>query len=346
MKRRLLVFMLVFAMMLTACAAPEPEETTPAPTPKPTVSVTPTPEPTPSPTPEIKDVSFTTGLPFFNEYKPVIAVIENSPAARPQTGLQTADVVYEVPVEGSITRFVCVFSDNVPEKIMPIRSARPPFLYIQNEWNAVFMHFGGSGEKEVDFNKPYSYYGHPLKKQVKIDVDGLKGKWNKIYKRISGIKAPHNVEANALAAQALYDYNPEPLHWLFGQDTAYPGETVSKISLKMCADKENYVSYEYDAKSDTYLRFMEGKKFSSKETNEQVHVKNIIVQYSTYDSVEGIKLWKLVGSGNADIYVGGKLVKGKWERKSESSKTVFYDAEGKQIVLRPGNTWIHLHPNP
>ena len=121
MKRILMVaFALIVAVMMMACGAETPDvqptptpTSTPAPTPTPTPSPTPTPVPTPT-----GPVSYTTGLPFDGAYKPVMVVIENSVPARPQTGLQTADVVYEVPVEGSITRFVCVFSDNVPEGVM------------------------------------------------------------------------------------------------------------------------------------------------------------------------------------------------------------------------------------
>jgi hypothetical protein len=332
-------------LSLAACGAAEPE---PVATATPVKTAVPTPVPTPEPTPEPTldpNVSRTTGLPYTGEYKPVLSVIENSPAARPQTGLQTADIVYEVPVEGSITRFVCVFSDNVPEEIMPVRSGRVPFLYIQHEWDAVFMHYGGSGCEKQDYSKPYSYYGHELYDDVKYDVDGWTGKWNDYYHRVSSASAPHNVVGNPKLAQELYDYQPVPISWMFDKNVNYSGENISEINLKMCTDDENYVSYEYDSAQDVYKRFMMGKVFKSKETGEQVTVKNIIVQYSSYESVQGIKLWKLTGEGDADYYIGGKLVRGTWKRPTVEDDTVFFDNEGKQIILRPGNTWIHLHPS-
>jgi hypothetical protein len=174
----------------------------------------------------------------------------------------------------------------------------------------------------------------------------MKSKWKAYFRRVSGIKAPHNSEGNPLLAQELYDYEPNPLGWQFDENVSYPGETVSEISLKMCARSASFITYQYDAEKDVYLRFMGGKKFTSAETKQQVHVKNIIVQYSTYNSVQGIKLWSMVGNGSADYYIGGKLIKGSWERKSDDSVTIYYDDKGEQIVLRPGNTWIHIHPNP
>jgi len=301
----------------------------------------PTPEPTATP---VLNLSYTTGLPFDGEYKPVMAVIENAPAARPQTGLQTADVVYEVPVEGSITRFVCVFSDNVPDKILPVRSGRVPFLFIQHEWDAVFMHYGGAGT--TGNHTPVSFYGHPLHDEIKIDVDGLKGKWSGYYKRVSGIGAPHNVQGDPKKAQQLYNYSPAPLGWLFSGGSAYPGDTVSEINLKMCSNDPNFISYTYDPVNDVYMRFMNGKAFMSAETGKQLTVKNIIVQYSTYLAMSGYKVWNMVGSGSADIYIGGKLIKGSWERSSADGRTIYKDDKGSQIVLRPGNTWIHISPNP
>ena len=88
----------------------------------------------PTGTSGIIKLSYTTGLPTEAPYQPVMVVIENSTDARPHTGLQTADVVYEVPVEGDITRFIAVFQDDVPTGVMPVRSGRAPFLCIQAEW--------------------------------------------------------------------------------------------------------------------------------------------------------------------------------------------------------------------
>lgn len=321
---------------------------TPAPSPAATAAPAPAATPiaipisTPALTPAPQQLSYTTGLPFEGEYKPVLAVIENSPAARPQVGLQTADIVYEVPVEGSITRFVCVFSDNVPEKVMPVRSGRVPFLYIRREWDSVFMHFGGSGA--AGNHNDYSFYGHKLYDEIKFDIDGLKGKWNKYFYRADNIGAPHNVVGNPLKAQSLYDYQPEPLGWLFDADVRYPGDTVSEINLTLCSGDSNYVSYAYDPEKDAYLRSMNGKPFSSAETGEQVSVKNLIVQYSTYHVSSKIKLWNLVGEGKADFYIGGKMIKGSWKRESADSPCLFYGGNGSRIVLLPGNTWIHFSP--
>lgn len=346
-----ILFISVFIFITASCGTNNRTSSavsqTPAGTPEvtPALTITPLPITVQTVTPSASSgqkLSYTTGLPFSGEYKPVMADIENSSAARPQTGLQTADVVYEVPVEGSITRFVCVFSDNVPEKITPVRSGRVPFLYIQHEWDAVFMHYGGSGAD--DDTAAYSYYGNPLRSQIKVEIDGLKGKWDKYFYRSSDRKAPHNVVGNPKLAQQLYNYDPKPLGWLFGGDSAYPGDTVPEIDLKMCSDDSKFVSYTYDKDNDVYLRSMDGEPFLCAETGKQLTVKNIIVMHSTYVQSAVVKVWNMTGTGNADIYIGGKLIKGSWERATANDVTVFKDNNGKQIVLRPGNTWIHISP--
>jgi hypothetical protein len=320
---------------LSAAAATEPP--TPVPTPTPAPTPVPTPEATPSPAPSVQ-LSYTTGLPFSGDYKPVMVVIENNKKARPQTGLQTADVVYEVPIEGGETRFVCIFSDNIPEMVMPVRSGRVPFLHIQHEWNAVFIHYGGSPG-----NASYTFYGNSLHDKIKIDIDGVHG-YGKYFKRKAHVASVHSVMTYPQKAQKLYNYNPQPLHWKFDSNISYSGDQVLKINLYMCSNDKNFVSYTYDPVNDVYLRFMNGKVFKSAETKKQVCVKNLIVQRSTYVTRAGahLKVWDLVGNGIADIYIGGKHIKGSWEKKTEDSETVFYDDTGKQIVLRPGNTWIEI----
>jgi hypothetical protein len=289
--------------------------------------------------------STTTGFDFEGDYKPVMAVIENSTAARPQLGLQTADVVYEVMVEGSTTRFVSVFSDKVPEQILPVRSGRVPFLYIQQEWDGLFMHFGASGHGVAN-PADYTFFGNKLYKDIKIDLDGLTGNKDGIFKRVNTAPAPHNVMANPLLAQKLYDYQPKPLDWKFDATVFYPGESVTAIDLPFTTSNGKYVSYTYDFDKGVYFRSMSGVPFIAAETKKQLEVKNVIVQYTSYSTKGGVyKDWVLVGSGRADFYTGGMYVQGSWSKESPTAQTIFKDAEGNQIVLKPGNTWIHIHPN-
>jgi hypothetical protein len=204
------------------------------------------------------------------------------------------------------------------------------------------MHFGGSGSGNSAAPN-FTFYGNGLHGNIKADVDGLKGKWNDYYYRVMDKKAPHNVMGNPQLAQKLYDYTPEPLKWEFDSNVAYSGADVKQIDLDMTTNNKDFVSYTYDATQDAYLRFMKGKEFKSAETGKQVAVKNIIVQYSTYEKIDVYKVWQMTGSGKADFYIGGKMVKGTWSKDADSSQTMYYDDKGEPIVLKPGNTWIHFN---
>lgn len=349
-KISLIIYVIFIALILISCAGPEqePEPTQVAvatPSPSPSPSPTPSASPIPTTTEPIVPKSYTTGLPFDGEYKPVLVSIENSPAARPQLGLQTADVVYEIPVEGSITRFLCLFSDNVPEEVLPVRSARVPFLYVIKEWDCMFLHYGGSGSSNKNGSEPYNFYGHKLYDDIIFDVDGHSGDWNDYYKRVDYANAPHNVMGNPALAQQLYDYDPKPLTWKFSDEATYTGEITAEINLSMCSGVSNYITYKYDEQSQLYMRSMQGKPFVSKETNSQLSVKNIVVQYCNHKVDSKIRLWELTGEGKADFYIGGIHIEGSWKRESAEDQTQYFDSDGNQIILMPGNTWIHIHPN-
>ena len=144
---------------------------------------------------------------------------------------------------------------------MPVRSARVPFLFIVDEYNAPFMHWGGSGIDNPNGNEPYNVYSHHLRDKA-YDIDGISGHWSDYYYRDKSKPAPHNVVGNPLLAQQnIYDYKPELPSWLFDKDVSYQGEDGTEIELRLCSNVDNYVSYKYDEDTGKYLRFMSGQQF-------------------------------------------------------------------------------------
>ena len=268
-------------------------------------------------------------------------MIENAPAARPQTGLQAADIVYEALAEGGITRFFCLFNDNMPEIAGPVRSLRIYYMMIQKEWDSILVHFGGpstSGEANI-YGKNSDY--------IKIRINGLKG-GSKYFWRV-GSKGVHDVRTNLKTIQALYNYTPkERTPWQFDANTAYaPSDaTVTKVMVPF-AGNDNYVWYVYDKAKDVLVRYMSKKEFTDAATKKPIEVKNLIVQYVKYRSLnegKGRQGITQTGTGEAEYIIGGKHIKGTWERKDLESQTIYKDETGKEIVLRPGNTWVAFHP--
>ncbi|HEX9015910.1 MAG TPA: DUF3048 domain-containing protein, partial [Chloroflexota bacterium] len=174
-------------LVLAACSpdvqpSPPTAAATVVPTARPTpgvkLSIERLPEPTPRPLPTTVPTAIPTPEPPKPAF-PVAVMVENSPDARPQSGLARADVLYEAPVEGGISRFMAVFVNGVADNIGPVRSARHYFVYLAAEYNASLVHIGSS---------PQGYEALDATGLVDLDETyGDPGFW-----RIKGRAAPHN----------------------------------------------------------------------------------------------------------------------------------------------------------
>ena len=113
-------------------------------------------------------------------------------------------------------------------------------------------------------------------------------------------------------------------------------------------NSENFVWYSYDSTKDVLIRNMDKKEFTDRVTKSAIEVKNLIIQYVTGKSLnddKGRRLLTMTGTGEAEFIIGGKHITGTWERKNLDSQTFYKDQDGNEIVLKPGNTWIEVHPN-
>ena len=315
--------------------------TTPSPTPMPV----PTPSPTPEPTPEIYSLkdgySPTTGQPWDGEYKPISVVIENHRAARPLSGVASADWVYEIYVEGKITRLLAIFNDTLPEKVGPIRSARINLLDIQQEWNAAFVHFGASegGNKEITAKPMIPKLEFPFR------ADGHTNHNAKTFWRSEDRKAPHNAYNDLTKIAEMFDVKIDPVPRYFCDEPMLGGTVCNKLTIEYNSST-TYVEYEYDEDTGVYMRFSDRKPFIDKETEEQVTVTNIIMQRVDHTNpILGkytFEIMDLVGEGKAEYVMGGKYYTGTWKSDSVKDKTYFYLDNGEEITLLPGNTWVQV----
>lgn len=302
----------------------------------PTATPVPTLTPTPIPIPILRSPTSGKILAAPVVYKPVGVMIENSVGARPQSGLQAADVVYEAPVEGC-TRFFCIYNDMLPTSVGPVRSARLYFIRMQQEWDSAYVHAGGpqSGLSNV-YRESASHI------DTRIDIN--KGTYAKYYWRIDERVAPHNAYVNVVQCQEAMDQESEGRTFLFDEQVEHDGPSISEIVLPFYIGK---VTYRYDATSGKLLRYSGSKPFVDADTGEAVAVTNLIVQSCHFyhgEEVYGRWLADLTGEGKADFFIGGKHFSGTWERSDYTQPTVYRDVAGQEIVLRPGNTWIALHP--
>lgn len=272
--------------------------------------------------------------------RPIAYMINNITEALPQSGIYGADYVYEMLVEGGLTRLMAVYTKGGIDKIGPIRSARHNFLDLSMEYDAVFAHFGGSPKAFEDIQSL------GINNLNGISLDG------KMYWRDKTRKAPHNAYTNienTLKYMKLYKYD-RPVtvnHFIFNQnDTPISGNSALKIFIPYSYAQN--VRYEYDENNKNYKRFMNNKPHIDEfNDSNQLTAKNIIIEFAkntTMDSEDRQNIF-LVGAGTGYFITDGKFIPITWKKPSRQDKTVFYDETGKEILLnKGGQTWIQIVP--
>lgn len=281
--------------------------------------------------------------------RPIAVMVENTSAALPQYGLNKADIVYEVPVEGGITRCMAIFQDySGMEKIGNIRSCRHYFCYFAKEYDAIYVHAGGS---------KYAYEGVLASGYIE-DIDGIKGNGGQYFFRDSseGKVAPHNYYTSSdkmKEAIEKFKFNTTlsddfKSHFIFAKEDAQNmlenGSDVAVIQLYYPAPHAYWV---YNAEDSRYYRNEFGQKQIDAIDGKQISAKNIIIQNA--DSRVMDKKGRLdittVSSGTGYYISNGKCIEINWTRESENDITHYCDKDGNEIIVNPGNTWIQVVEN-
>lgn len=279
---------------------------------------------------------------------PLGVMIENHPDARPQSGLSKASVVYEAIAEGGITRFLAIFGPQ-DSKVGPIRSARTYYADWCEEFDCFYAHVGGNADalyekipqdkiKDVDeFANGNSYHREP-----KIGL-ALEHTMYATTKDLFTLATTKKWSETLRETYSIYSFINEPPKGASAPPT--PAPTPQSITIDY-STPQFLVKYEYDATKNQYLRFMAGTAQIDATTKEQIAVKNVIIQYIDRSPVVtsiNEQGWSMptVGSGKAAIYQGGQKILGTWKKTSSTSRTQFFDANGKLISLYRGATWIH-----
>lgn len=266
----------------------------------------------------------------------LLVMVDNYAKARPQIGLDKADMVYEMVAEAGITRFMGVFYHHQVEKIGPIRSARYYFVQLAKGYDSPLAHAGGSEDS--------------LNMLVSLKVKDLDEIYNAggYFWRDKKRPMPHNLYSSTeLLLKGAKDkgYSLVPLPELpRGQE--WKGEAGTSFSIDYSVDKYEYrVSWEYADKK--YARLINGKPHIMEDqtaiTADNVAVisaktKNIVKNKIVLSEVD------IVGRGEALYFINGLMINGSWVKKSEASPLQLLDAGGQPMKFRQGNIWIQVVP--
>lgn len=278
---------------------------------------------------------------IITERRPIVVMLDNQYSARPQAGLDQADVIFEILAEGLITRYMAVFYGEYPESIGPVRSARPYFVEKAAEFNPFYVHVGGSMQALSD-----------IKKIGIADIDGLT---SGAFWRLNHKKAPHNMytSSEALSNEGKrlgFDLKTD-VDFLDFYDTftVIEGSNATEITFiykePVAGDAIGYyTSYKYNDEEKVYYRYTNGEPHLDETSGVHLTCTNILVQYAktkVLDS-EGRLDVDLITEGEGKYYTAGKVVNVTWKKSDTNSLTQFYDEKGQEVLLNPGVTWFQI----
>ncbi len=264
----------------------------------------------------------------------LVVKIDNHPDARPQSGLNQADIVFEENVE-HLTRFAAVFQSKDPDPVGPVRSGRTQDVELLGSLNKpIFAWSGGNPGVTKAIN------GSDF---VVANVQSNARSASKSY-RTRDRAAPHNLYAQGSGLFTMTDgaETPPPQQFTYRKDgTAVAGDPSGGVDLKM--DGVN-VSWKFDTKSSTYLRFQGGKAHNDAALG-QVKATNVVVLVVDYQpSAVDTKSPEAQTTGTGEVFAfsDGKVVHGKWTRDDRLKPYTLTADNGDPIQLTPGRTWVEL----
>lgn len=315
--------------------------------------------------PEIKNIpSVTNGILLSNsEYKeienlkPLVIMVENYPDARPQSGLEQADIVYEALAESGITRFMTVFWTKGSEEVGPVRSARTYYLDWASEYdNPSIMNIGQAGYDEGEEVVVPAADARAYIIQYGIHSFIWYGRnvfWRDQEKISQGIGIEHTAYTSTQmlwedADKMGWNSKPNIEELSFKKDASLDDRALtSEATIKfMNLGGDNYkVRWVYDRANNGYKRFMANTEHIEKTTGKQLTAKNVIIQehqYSETHDKNGRILFTTIGSGKATVLRDGKVIEATWQKDSRTSRTKYFDSVGNEIQLNRGKIWIEI----
>lgn len=275
--------------------------------------------------------------PEVNQNRPVAIMINNIGEAMPQSGIGQADVIYEMVVEGGITRLMAVFSDySGLEKIGPVRSARQYYVRAAEQLDAIFCHIGTS-----------TLADNELASSGQDHMDGMSALGNYFIYRDNSRVAPHNAYTSedglnkALENSGFTRTHSSSYEPMFTFNSKVKdlenGSDAKKITTAFNANRIPW--FEYHEDDQQYYRFQYGEEQIDDQTNEQLHFQNVLILFAETYSADGYLMEvKNNQSGNGYYATNGKYIPITW--KYENGTIHYYTESGDKLSMNPGKTWI------
>ncbi len=274
--------------------------------------------------------------------RPFAVMIDNdTEAARPQMGLESAYLVYEAVVEGSATRFMALFKDiEDMEKVGPVRSSRHYFLDYALENDAIYAHAGWTDRAAAEITSRGVNNINGLYEDSAFYRDNTyDNTWHNLYL--------NPAKVSEVANNKKYRRETDVKLLTYHENHVKPDGEANEGILIPYADFYK-VEFTYNTETKLYDRFVNGAPHKS-QTGDGLTAKNIIVYYvQDVPLNDGIYAPRrnLLNTGKGEGYYlsEGVAVPITWEKATHDGQTVYKTADGKDLVVNPGNTYIQLVP--
>ncbi len=280
-----------------------------------------------------------------NNGRPLAVMVQNSPQARPHSGLIYADIVFEAVAESGVTRFVAFYSSKDAKIIGPVRSARIYFAEIARAFDPIYTFWGTYPDaytaiKNMDMDvfdaNSTAYVAHTsagwrdpsrsgaLEHTAFIDTYGIKKDSDSVGYSLEGGQSSMLFKFDSIESQR---------------------GGIDDITVDFST--ENYrVGFSYDKKTNQYLRSLAGKPHVDFETGEQISLSNVAVLITDIEGpISSAGHMKIRTTGNPEdgkgyYFIDGNVIEGTWERKSIFDPFHFKDEKGNAVLFNRGSTWI------
>lgn len=293
-----------------------------------------------APPPPTTEASKLTGVQVKIELnkRPVTAImIENSPDARPQSGLIDAGVVFEAIAEGGITRFLTLHQEDQPDYIGPVRSVRPYYIDWLHGFDAAVAHVGGSADGLAK-----------IKSESIKDLDQFAN--SDAYWRINTRYAPHNMYTSMAKLDVVSNRkgytNSKFDSWPRKEDKPSATPTAKTLDFAISGFLYN-AHFDYDAATNTYKRSQAGKPHVDAKSGTQIAPKVVIANIMGFGvAYNGVNsYYDNIGTNKCFVFQDGTVTEGTWTKASGKDQITFKDANGVPIKLNAGQTWVSAVSN-
>lgn len=304
--------------------------------------------------------------------RPLAVMIENHPDARPQSGLSSADLVFEAIAEGGVTRFMGIYycgAQAYDTVLAPIRSARTYFVDYASGFNyPLYVHVGGANlegptnalgqigqygwNQENDLNQFSIGYPTFVRNANRVGrpvatEHTMESSTEKLW-AVGEERGWTNMSPERKVGRKVYpgeDWKDGFKSWSF-RDEPMTGAAATEISFDFWSGYSDYsVKYVYQPDKGTYLRFMGGEPHLDLNSDKQIEVKTAIVLLTRERGpINELKhmLYDTTGSGNALIFSDGSVTKATWVKEEREDELFFTDSRGEELAMPRGLTWISV----